>query len=173
MRIFAILARYNASFNQQLGRILASRFERLPQPLVSQINHIFVMDRIWLDRLREVEEDSLFDGAMDTVLFTDLAAWQAERLRLDRELSQFVRKEQNLEEEIRFVTKADHVEIACRKDDALVHLFNHQSLHRGEILRILADHDVPFGNSDILPLIIRPVQPDRHAMEQASAPDDR
>ncbi|MBA3668553.1 MAG: hypothetical protein H0W71_00540 [Sphingomonas sp.] len=59
------------------------------------------------------------------------------------------------ERAIEFVSKADGVKVTCRWDHALVHLFNHQSLHRGEILRLLSDQVIAFGNSDLLPFIVR------------------
>lgn len=156
MRHFQILATYNASFNDRLLHVLRSALDTVPSCLLAQLNHVFVMDRIWLDRLDASNEEPAFNGEMGDVLFCDLADWGPARTNLDQEIVHFVNNKVISGDEIFFTTKADNIAVTCRKDDAMLHLFNHQSLHRGEILRILQDHNIHFGNSDLLPFIVHP-----------------
>lgn len=158
-RGLTLLAEYNATFNRRLGDVLSAVPLPLTDTVLVQLNHIYVMDRVWLDRLRQSDPPAPFSAEMDTILLPDLGAWQPARTALDREIAEYVSGLVAPEEEIAFVTKSDHVAVCCRRDDALLHMFNHQSLHRGEILRILTDLGIAFGNSDLLPLIVRPLTP--------------
>lgn len=162
-RHFAILAQYNAVFNRQLNRVLARHFSELPRDILVQINHIFVMDRLWMDRLCRSTDAKRLSIAMDAAPFHDTDDWWPERAALDREIGQFVNRTGAFGDEIAFATRADNVAVRCRIDDALTHLFNHQSLHRGEIVNILWRHGVDFGNTDILPLVVSPWETVRQA----------
>ena len=155
MRHLQLLSRYNALFNRQLHAVLAAQGGGLDDAVVVQLNHIYVMDRIWLDRLTVADDCARFDAAMDAICFPQLEPWWTARRQLDREIELFVASATALEDEVEFVTRADNIRVRCRMDDALAHLFNHQSLHRGEILHILNRNMVPFGNADLLPLIVR------------------
>lgn len=162
-RHFAILAQYNAVFNRQLNRVLARRFDELPGDILIQINHIFVMDRLWMDRLCRSTDAARLGIAMDALPFRDADDWWPERAVLDGKIGQFVIAASVFDEEIVFATRADNVAVRCRIDDALTHLFNHQSLHRGEIIHVLGRYSVDFGNADILPLVVSPWETVRQA----------
>lgn len=162
-RHFAILAQYNAVFNRQLNRVLARHFVELPGDILIQANHIFVMDRLWMDRLCRSADAARLGIAMDAVIFRDTSDWWEERQALDRKIAEFVIAACAFDEEIAFSTRADNVPVRCRIDDALTHLFNHQSLHRGEIIHVLGRHGVDFGNADILPLVVSPWEAARQA----------
>lgn len=153
-RHFTLLARYNATFNRQLFGLLSPDAAGVGHDLLVQMNHIFVMDRLWLDRLQGCEDDARLAVAMDAMPFAARDDWWAARAPLDAAIADFVAAPPPLDADIAFVTRADNVRVRCRVDDALTHLFNHQSLHRGEIVHILQRRGVDFGNSDLLPLIV-------------------
>lgn len=155
MRSLLILSRYNAVFNRQLHAVLTEQGGGMDDEVGVQLNHIYVMDRIWMDRMAVADCEARFDAAMDAIFFRSLEPWWTVRRQLDRDIERFVASASALEDEIEFVTRADNVRVRCRMGDALTHLFNHQSLHRGEILHILNRNMIHFGNADLLPLIVR------------------
>src|SRR3569623_2590951 len=149
LRNAELLTTYNRAFNADLNRALAA-LDHLPAALAAQLEHLLVMDRLWLTRLGAAA------GREQPPPIRDRQAWYAARRVVDTDIAQFVHDlgEQDLGHEIVFVTEAESMRERCASWAAMTHMFNHQSLHRGEILRLLTQAGVRFGNSDILPMIV-------------------
>lgn len=157
LRNAELLAAYNVTFNASLNRSLAS-VDGLPPALAEQLGHLLFMDRLWLARLCRETPDRGGCGSERAMQHAvrNRQGWYDERRALDAALTGFVHclEEAELDAMIEFVTEAEQATVQCRTWAALTHLFNHQSLHRGEMLRLLASEGVVFGNSDLLPLIV-------------------
>jgi len=155
-----LLAAYNVQFNADLRRALLS----LDQPsiaLIEQLDHLLFMDDVWLTRLGGGTLGSRARAFGSSQRAWSHERWHATRRKLDADLTEFVHAldESDLERPIVFVTQAEQVMVRCTTWAALTQQFNHQSLHRGEILRLLANDGVTFGNSDLLPLIVELMPP--------------
>lgn len=155
-----LLSRYNWSFGERLHalvtRAIAAPDARTPAmvaALLVQLNHIHDMDDLWLGRLIR---GHVADPPPPDADPLDIAGWWARWRRAAAILDAHVAALDAalLADEVVFVTRAERVTVRCPHWAALTHLFNHQALHRGEVLRILRGHGVDFGNSDILPLIV-------------------
>ena len=157
MEIYELLARYNRALNARLREIFDSHPGAASGAILKQLNHLAVMDLIWIARLGG-SPDARSESSMEATLFRSVETWWATRDDLDSRIDTLVSYAATnpglAERAIEFVTKADGVNAVCRWDHALFHLFNHHSLHRGEILRLLSDQGITFGNSDLLPFLI-------------------
>lgn len=151
-----LLSDYNRYFNQVLDRLLEPP-EVVMAPVLTQLNHIYVMDHLWLGRLGLDHPAIEPPLSMDEARFHSFEAWRPARRRTDAILDSFVRSltQARVYATIGFVTEAEGLRVTCSAWAALTHLFNHQSLHRGEILGLLSAQGIHFGNGDLLPLIIQ------------------
>lgn len=163
-----LLAAYNVQFNADLYRAL-TLLDRPPTALIEQLDHLLFMDHLWLARLGGGATGSRPPALGGSQRVWSGERWHAARRELDFALTEFVQAldEIDLERPIVFVTQAEQVMVRCMTWAALTQQFNHQSLHRGEILRLLAISGVTFGNSDLLPLIVEQMPP--AAIADASA----
>ncbi len=166
--------RYNLWFNQRLADTLIAGEARLTEQagpaglqaaVMRQLNHIHVMDWLWLGRFAEAFADAgrsppglqqlpPAPQAMDAALFGDVQAWAAPQRRLDARLQRFVDglAADDLEMTVGFVTLAEGQPLRRPLWALLAHLFNHQSLHRGEVIGLMALVGLSMGATDILPL---------------------
>lgn len=99
--------------------------------LCGTLNHLLVADRIWMKRFTG-EGDA--PDRLDTVLFDDFARLSEARANEDRRISDWVAglTETDLAGVVRYrrVTTPDVTEQPLA--EALAHLFNHQTHHRGQ-----------------------------------------
>lgn len=163
-----MLAAYNVQFNADLYRALMS-LDHPPTALIEQLDHLLFMDHLWLARLGGGTTGAQPPALGRSQRVWSRERWHAARRELDFALTEFIQAldELDLERPIVFITQAEQVMVRCMTWAALTQQFNHQSLHRGEILRLLAISGVTFGNSDLLPLIVELMPP--AAMGDASA----
>jgi len=147
---YVLLAEYNQWFNAKMADV-ARGFQS--SQLMVQLNHIHVMDCLWLSRFGLYTPRLPPPAAMDDIRFKSVFRWYQRQREADTRLLHFVRQlsPDDLTTPIELVTKAEG-EKMCRPLWALLtHLFNHQSLHRGELVCELAHGGVSFGQSDVLP----------------------
>ena len=140
------MARYNRWQNAQLETLLgALGSAELTQDrgaffgsILGTVNHIFWGDMMWMSR---------FDGGASpeqpasesAQVFPTLAAWAAERFRLDGRIRQWALG-------IHAVDLAGHLtwysgsagrEVTAPVSQLVVHFFNHQTHHRGQVHAML------------------------------------
>src|SRR5215471_14757947 len=139
MRIddFKQLADYNQWANRRLyAAALAMPDEQYRRPtgvffgsLHGTLNHLLLTDRVWLKRLTgEGEHPARLDG----ILFEDRDALARARIAEDERLIRFVGqyREDDLREELAYQTMSG-VPQRQQLGHILMHLFNHQTHHRG------------------------------------------
>lgn len=139
---FLLNAKYNLWFNKRLSQVAKGLED---SELLQQINHLHVMDCLWLWRFGIRTPSIVPPESMDECRFDTVAKWYKKQKLTDNALFQFVEHISNkdLSRPIRLVTMAEG-ELICRPLwSLLVHLFNHQSLHRGEILLLLRGGGTP------------------------------
>jgi uncharacterized damage-inducible protein DinB len=94
------------------------------------LNHLLVTDRIWLKRLTGIGEPP---NRLDAILYENRQELLAARLAEDTRLIDLVRNyaDGDLDEAIAYQTTSGKPYTQPRRD-ILLHLFNHQTHHRGQ-----------------------------------------
>lgn len=174
---FELLALYNQTMNSNIYQAAS----RLPAgdliehrgaffgSILGTLNHIVVGDTIWLQRfsahpgspdcLREVAELPS-PTRLDQILFEDLDRLREHRIWLDRQIISWISE----------LTKADldslfsfhsmkGIPSSKRFSSVILHFFNHQTHHRGQVSTLLAQAGVDVGVTDLLVMVPEEGQP--------------
>jgi uncharacterized damage-inducible protein DinB len=142
---FVMLARYNAWANRRLYDAAANlpdsdyRAERgaFFGSVHRTLNHLLVTDRIWMRRL---SGEGPTYTSLDLVLHDDLATLRSEREAEDRRIIGFVDglDDTALAGAVTYRTITSPQEITQPLGPALLHVFNHQTHHRGQAHALLS-----------------------------------
>lgn len=100
------------------------------------LNHLLAADRIWLKRFTGQGEAP---AALDTIIHADLAKLRATRQAEDARIVGWIGGlgEKAFAGRFTYMTVTDMRTISQRLAPALMHLFNHQTHHRGQAHMIL------------------------------------
>jgi uncharacterized damage-inducible protein DinB len=154
---FALLASYNAWCNERLYDAAAQlpdadyRADRgaFFKSLHGTLNHILVADRIWMKRFTGEGEAP---NRLDAVPFHELADLRQARQAEDRRIVRYADglSQKDLDGTICYWTVVNPSPVTQPLAPALIHFFNHQTHHRGQIHCMLtqagrrpADTDLP------------------------------
>ena len=158
LSIFILQSDYNRWMNERLYATCA----RLDEDLLRQdqgaffesihgtLNHLLLGDRLWMGRFtgRDFPVDSL-----DQELYTDFAALHRARRETDEAIRDWVGglDEGALDAVLTFETVIrtgrSH---RFRLVDALVHFFQHQVHHRGQVTCLLSQLGIDYGTTDMM-----------------------
>ena len=137
---FAMLAAYNAWCNERIYAAAAQlsdadyRADRgaFFKSVHGTLNHILVADLIWLKRFG-VRADA--PDRLDAILHDTLADLRAARIEEDSRIEDWVAglSEADLAAPISYRTMVNPAPISQALGSALMHLFNHQTHHRGQV----------------------------------------
>jgi uncharacterized damage-inducible protein DinB len=122
------------------------------------LNHLLVADRIWLGRLHGVvPPDGLLAigvRALDQELFADFAELRAERQRTDQAIDAWATTvtAQSFGEPLRYVSGGRQREYPLWW--VAMHVFNHQTHHRGQITTLLLQAGQDPGSADLLAMLM-------------------
>lgn len=168
---FELLARYNQWMNDNLYRAastlspqdLAQTRGAFFGSILGTLNHIMVADITWLSRIRSRHHsvaalhalDSLpVPSALNQILFADFAGlWNARRT-LDEVILRFID-----EVPVEILEGALHYrnmrgdKLSKKLAAVLIHFFNHQTHHRGQVTTLLSQAGVDYGVTDLVVLI--------------------
>lgn len=168
---FRLLANYNRLMNQRQYEAA----DQLPEKLLRQdtgaffgsiigtLNHIMVGDIVWLKRfaehprryaslaaLRERERPD----KLDQILYRELDVLAVERQRLDELIIDWCHElaADDLGTVLDFHSMMGK---PARKNlgDLILHLFLHQTHHRGQVTTLLCQQGVDFGETDLVELL--------------------
>ncbi len=142
-----------ARYNRWADRRLYAEAEQLPEvrlrqdagaffgSLLGTLNHLVVTNRIWMTRLDGQGEAPT---RLDAILFEALAPLRAAAAAEDERIIDFVDglSEEDLGADFAYATTSGAQQRQPRWQ-ALVHLFNHQTHHRGQAHAILTRLGVP------------------------------
>ncbi|WP_339948724.1 DinB family protein [uncultured Albimonas sp.] len=142
---FAGFARYNAWANRRLYEAAAALTDaerRSDQgaafgSLHATLNHLLVTDVIWMARIRGVKGPA---WGLDHIAHDDFDDLRAAREALDADIVEGVdalRESDILASEIAYTRVSSPEPIVQPLAEALAHLFNHQTHHRGQCHMIL------------------------------------
>ncbi|PCI82157.1 MAG: damage-inducible protein DinB [SAR86 cluster bacterium] len=165
---FQLFAQYNQWMNEKLVDAAAQLSEKdLTQDrgtffgsVLGTLNHLIVGDIVWLKRFATDPEkfrslDSLRETAMPeslgAQLYDDLESLHSARQKLDAAIISFC--DEVCDEQL--VEKLDYQNFQGNnyRDQLgllLLHLFNHQTHHRGQITTLLSQASIDVGPTDLL-----------------------
>ncbi|UTW11662.1 DinB family protein [Marinobacterium rhizophilum] len=166
-----LLASYNAWMNAKVyeaaarldARELARDSGAFFGSVLGTLNHIVVGDTIWLQRfathpacgltLREVA-DLPPPAALDQLLFADLQSLTTHRVWLDEQIIQWIAglTESDLEQVLHY-RNTRGIAASKRYASLILHFFNHQTHHRGQVSTLLQQAGEDIGVTDLLALI--------------------
>lgn len=168
---FELLASYNQWMNAKVyeaaGHLSASEVSRnrgaFFGSILGTLNHITVGDTLWLKRfaihpasqstLRQVAE--LPDPAsLDQILFGSLDALAEHRAWLDEQIIGWMAglTEHDLNGILTY-RNTKGVAASKRYSSLILHFFNHQTHHRGQVSTLLSQAGVDVGMTDLIALI--------------------
>ena len=150
------LAGYNKWANRRLyeacGRLDDADY-RAPRPsffgsIHATLNHILVGDRVWLGRL-EGRPSGI--KALDEILYVDLAALGAARAAEDERIERLVASidAPALGQPFAYRSMAGQA-MSFPLGEILMHLFNHQTHHRGQVHGLLSATKVAPPSLDLI-----------------------
>ncbi|MFL5160618.1 MAG: DinB family protein [Microvirga sp.] len=154
---FAMMAGYNAWCNERIYDVVAQlpdadyRADRgaFFKSVHGTLNHLLVADRIWLKRFSGRGDAP---NRLDAILFENLDdLWDA-RHREDERIIAYIDSlsEADLGSRIRYKTITNPVEIEQPLAPALIHFFNHQTHHRGQVHGLLTGFGLEAPSLDLI-----------------------
>ena len=156
---FKLFARYNRVANERLyepcGQLSLAEYRRERQgsfgSIQALLNHILLGDRIWMSRFAGGGKTT---PPLNTLLFADFADLHAARVAQDAEIEHFFGTSDGsflvLPLRYRNSLGKDCVEPAA---EAVLHFFNHQTHHRGQVHVMLSEAGVTPPSLDMLRIL--------------------
>ena len=156
------LARYNRWMNDKLYGLSATLSDEVRKHDVGAFfksihgtfNHLMVADRVWLARFTGVTAPDGFMApggihALDQELYADFEDLRRERALTDGELSAWVSglTHERLAAPLVYMRRGQKIESPLWQ--AVAHVFNHQTHHRGQITTLLTQQGCDPGVTDL------------------------
>lgn len=142
---FTMMAAYNQWANGLLydaaAKLSTEEFTRdvcaFFRSMMGTLNHLLVTDRIWMKRFSGEGEAP---SALDAILHEDLEALRSARKAEDQRIIDWIARqdEDALRGTFTYTPITNPQPVTQRLAPALVHLFNHQTHHRGQAHMILS-----------------------------------
>lgn len=168
---FGLLATYNQWMNSKVyeaaGHLSDSELSKdrgaFFGSIIGTLNHILVADTIWLQRFATHPscQTSLIEVArlpgpksLDQVLFEDLGSLSEHRTWLDGQITNWI--EALNDKDLGFVLDYKNIQgVSSSKtySSLVLHFFNHQTHHRGQVTTLLSQAGQDVGVTDLLALI--------------------
>ncbi len=165
---FELLAAYNQWMNSKVyeaaghlgAKKLAEDRRAFFGSILGTLNHILVADTIWLKRfathpscLTSLSEVAYLPNpsSLDQILFADFAALSERRIWLDRQIISWVSELSDADLDLVLSYHNTRGVAANKRFSSLVlHFFNHQTHHRGQVSTLLSQAGEDIGVTDLL-----------------------
>jgi uncharacterized damage-inducible protein DinB len=154
---FTMMAGYNAWCNERVYDVAALlpdadyRADRgaFFKSVHGTLNHLLAADRIWMKRFTGEGEAP---NRLDAILFESLPELRAARQEEDERIVAYLgsRSEADLAGTIRYRTIVNPTEIEQPLTPALMHFFNHQTHHRGQVHCLLTGLGLDAPSLDLI-----------------------
>ena len=166
-----LMAEYNQCMNQKIydaaGKL---SLEQLHQDrgaffgsIFGTLNHIAVGDTTWLKRFFQAlpthaelkpVDDLPWPESLDQILYTHLDQLRVRRSLLDKALSDLAAAitDDELLQSVRYTSMKGDT-FSKNLFGLLMHVFNHQTHHRGQVTTLLAQLGVDYGTTDLVVLL--------------------
>lgn len=155
------LARYNRWMNGKLYQICDAMSDeerkhdrKAPfRSIHGTFNHLLLTDRIWLGRFQHQPFAAI---SLDQELYSDWKELRVERNRTDEKIEAWVASlnEEVLAASLTFTRLSDPQPYTFLLWQCALHLFNHQTHHRGQITALIEQAGYDCGVTD-LPVMLR------------------
>ena len=155
---FRTMARYNRWMNERIYACCAdlSDEERKEdrgaffRSIHGTLNHILLGDLIWMGRFKG--EPFTGFSRLDDELHRDFSELKEARSRMDAEILEFVDAldPSRIAGELRFTTVVNPAPRVSPFWFALIHFFNHQTHHRGQVTTLLSQCGIDPGVTDLM-----------------------
>lgn len=157
-----LMAQYNAHQNNGIRRVVETMsMDDLTQDrgayfgsIFETLNHLLWGDQLWLSRFAGTPEPGS-DDTKGTDLMPTIATWGATRFRTDGQITEWTRnlKSLDLTGDMTWYSSLYDQHFSKSKALCVVHFFNHQTHHRGQIHAMLtgAGHSLPPTDLPLLP----------------------
>jgi uncharacterized damage-inducible protein DinB len=157
LSLFREMAHYNAWMNKNLyahlGDVPDERRKANVQLFFGSIhgtlNHLLLVDRLWLARL---QGESYPIESLDQELYADFAQLRLQRKKTDRKLAEHIEAltEADLDNAVSYTSASSGQQRSFPTPTVLMHLFNHQTHHRGQITAAMSQFGVDYGVTDLI-----------------------
>lgn len=165
------MAKYNEWMNSRLYEAamhlpddeLAADRKAFFGSILGTLNHLVVGDTIWLQRFAahpagypalDPVRNLAAPTSLDQVLFADIRSLAEHRSFLDRIITDWAGSiaERDLDHALRYANTRG---VAAERNffGLVMHFFNHQTHHRGQVTTLLAQSGVDVGVTDLLVLL--------------------
>ena len=165
---FIVLAKYNRWMNQsiyeksqKLGQEnIAKDQKTFFGSILSTLNHLLIGDIFWLSRCSgdksffnpyDPDGEKIHITSLDQILYKDIDNLYGNRARIDEEIISYIcgLSRDDLDKDIEYQTSQGS-KMANRLEYILLHWFNHQTHHRGQITAMLSQQGVDYGLTDLI-----------------------
>ncbi len=131
--------------------------------ILGTLNHLLVADTIWLKRIQQAMPQLavlqplarvVMPASLDTLLHEELTSLTEARTQLDQHLLALAAalNDDDLQQIIGY-TSIKGVRFNRQLFSLLMHVFNHQTHHRGQVTTLLSQAGVDVGVTDLLALL--------------------
>lgn len=153
----AMMAAYNAWCNERIYEIAAQLSDTdyhadrgaFFKSVNGTLNHLLATDRIWMKRFTG-QGDAL--NRLDAILFDDFVSLRQARRKEDERIIAYIDglSEADLAGQLRYQPLSNPVDIEQPLVSALVHVFNHQTHHRGQVHCLLTGFGLDAPSLDLI-----------------------
>jgi uncharacterized damage-inducible protein DinB len=153
---FELMARYNQWMNEKIYAVCAdipdaARRKDLGaffKSIHGTLNHLMYGDKAWMNRFTGQSIENL---SMDKELYSDFDKLRKERERMDRDIIEWSRRLQPdwLAADFEFTSKVDNKPRTMPAWALVMHMFNHQTHHRGQVTTLIKQLGHEPGVTDI------------------------
>ena len=154
---FVTQARYNRWMNENLFTVCARLSDETRKKdmgaffgsVHGTLNHLLLGDRLWMGRFTG---EPVAYGSLGQELYADFDTLRRERALTDSAILHWTEgmDASRLHEPLEYVSMVDGGKRTFVLADALLHLFHHQTHHRGQLTTLLSQLDVDFGETDLI-----------------------
>jgi uncharacterized damage-inducible protein DinB len=157
LHTFRTMAQYNRWMNERIYGVCAEipdgerKRDRgaFFKSIHGTLNHLLLGDRLWLGRF--IDRPFRVD-ALDQELYADFDALRAQRQQTDADIFDFTGTldESALAREFTFTTIVNPGEHVFPFQHVLLHFFNHQTHHRGQVTTLIKQAGYEPGVTDLM-----------------------
>lgn len=113
------------------------------------LNHLLLVDRLWLGR---ITGKPFLIRSLDQELYADFDTLKRERADTDAVIAGFIAGLQpaRLAEPVTYISFVKQESVTLPLGLILIHLFHHQTHHRGQITTLISQLGYDFGETDMI-----------------------
>jgi len=169
MEQFEIQAKYNKWMNEHFYSLCDSISDEerkrdagaFFKSIHGTLNHILLGDRLWMSRFLNTEFNI---KSLDQELYSDYAELKKQRDITDNEIIRYIESlnEEIVNKPITFISKVNPSEHCYVLRDCILHFFQHQIHHRGQLSTLISQLGIDIGVTDLIwmpGIEITPYQP--------------